>query len=223
MGRGLLPALGFNPCCLGSGCSAVRGRMRDDTCGLGNLLGHAEVGGRGLAAPLHLQLRSKHVGGRGSHETSHCTFPPPHRAAMPSDVTQLPENRTLNADGWLLLATRCIRLFAYGFQSVVLVLYHKSIGLNDERVGLLLTLTLLGDTAISLWITTTADRVGRHQDRLRSAAVSQLRHPQAARRSCQVTANPRNTGGSITFRRHGVVHERLLWMATNAAHKSSRT
>jgi MFS family permease len=69
----------------------------------------------------------------------------------------------MNADGWRLFAARCIRLFAYGFLSVVLVLYLKSIGLNDERVGLLLTLTLLGDTAISLWITTTADRVGRRK------------------------------------------------------------
>jgi len=82
---------------------------------------------------------------------------------MPSDATKLPETRTLNADGWRLFATRCIRLFAYGFLSVVLVLYLKSIGLNDQRVGLLLTLTLLGDTAISLWITTTADRIGRRK------------------------------------------------------------
>jgi len=51
-----------------------------------------------------------------------------------------PRVRTLNADGWRLFATRCIRLFAYGFLSVVLVLYIKAIGLNDQRVGLLLTL-----------------------------------------------------------------------------------
>ena len=81
---------------------------------------------------------------------------------MPSDTTQLLATRTLNADGWRLFATRCIRLFAYGILSVVLVLYLKSFGLNDERVGLLLTLTLLGDTAISLWITTEADRIGRN-------------------------------------------------------------
>jgi len=31
----------------------------------------------------------------------------------------------------------------------------------QERIGLLLTMTLLGDTAISLWITTAADRLGR--------------------------------------------------------------
>jgi MFS family permease len=52
-------------------------------------------------------------------------------------------------------------MFAYGFLSVVLVLYLKAQGLSEERIGVLLTMTLLGDVAISLWITTTADRVGR--------------------------------------------------------------
>src|SRR5262249_37597384 len=55
------------------------------------------------------------------------------------------------------------RLFAYGMFSVVLVLYLTGLGLNEGQVGLLLTLTLLGDTAISLWLTTTADRLGRRK------------------------------------------------------------
>src|SRR5689334_16926140 len=61
----------------------------------------------------------------------------------------------------LLFATRILRLFAYGFLSVVLFLYLSEIGLSANRTGLLLTLTLAGDTIISLGITTTADRVGR--------------------------------------------------------------
>jgi MFS family permease len=71
--------------------------------------------------------------------------------------------RTLSVDGWLLFATRCVRLFAYGLLSVVLVLYLAAVGLSDSQIGLLLTLTLLGDTAISLWLTTTADRLGRRR------------------------------------------------------------
>ena len=35
------------------------------------------------------------------------------------------------------------------------------LGFNTAQIGLLLTLTLLGDTLISLWITTHADRIGR--------------------------------------------------------------
>jgi MFS family permease len=70
---------------------------------------------------------------------------------------------TLTADGWLLFATRFARLFAYGFLSVVLVFYLKEVGLTESQIGLLLTLTLLGDTAVSLGITTTADRHGRRR------------------------------------------------------------
>src|SRR5260370_20188355 len=71
--------------------------------------------------------------------------------------------RSLSADGWILFGTRCARLFAYGLFSVVLVLYLSAVGLTERRIGLLLTLTLLGDTAISLWLTTTADRIGRRK------------------------------------------------------------
>ncbi len=70
-------------------------------------------------------------------------------------------SRRLTPDGYLLFGTRLARLFAYGFLSVVLVLYLIQVGLNETQIGLLLTLTLVGDTAISLWITTNADRIGR--------------------------------------------------------------
>lgn len=71
--------------------------------------------------------------------------------------------RRLTHDAWLLFATRCIRLFAYGSLSVILVLYLAQLGLSELEIGLLLTLTLIGDTAISLWLTTHADRVGRRR------------------------------------------------------------
>jgi len=69
----------------------------------------------------------------------------------------------LTADGLILFGTRVIRMFAYGFLSVVLVLYLVQLGLSQGLVGLLLSLTLIGDAAISLWMTTTADRVGRRR------------------------------------------------------------
>ena len=67
----------------------------------------------------------------------------------------------LTADGYILFGTRVIRLFAYGFLSVVLVLYLTQLRLGQGLIGLLLSLTLIGDAAISLWMTTSADRVGR--------------------------------------------------------------
>src|SRR5207249_6557877 len=46
--------------------------------------------------------------------------------------------RTLTADGRVLFSTRIVRLFAYGFLSVVLVLYLAELGLSEPQIGLLL-------------------------------------------------------------------------------------
>ncbi len=69
----------------------------------------------------------------------------------------------LTRDGWLLFLTRSTRLFAYGALSVVLVFYLTSLGLSTSQTGLLLTLTLVGDTVVSLYLTTRADRIGRRR------------------------------------------------------------
>jgi MFS family permease len=69
----------------------------------------------------------------------------------------------LSFDGRILFGARMLRLFAYGFLSVILALYLHEIGLSKVNIGLLFTLTLLGDTVISLWITTNADRIGRRR------------------------------------------------------------
>ncbi len=71
----------------------------------------------------------------------------------------------------LLFATRCLRMFGYGFLSTVLVLYLTSLGYSGGDIGLLLTLTLLGDAAISLWLTTHADRIGRRRVLVVGAAL----------------------------------------------------
>src|SRR5438132_6906990 len=77
--------------------------------------------------------------------------------------TQCPTLRTLTRDGWLLFLTRFVRLFAYGSLSVVLVFYLIGLGLSEGQTGLLLTLTLVGDTVVSLYLTTRADRIGRRR------------------------------------------------------------
>ena len=69
----------------------------------------------------------------------------------------------LTRDGQWLFAARMARMFGYGFLAVVLVLYLAALGLDEARIGLLLTLTLVGDTVISLWLSTHADRYGRRR------------------------------------------------------------
>jgi MFS family permease len=71
--------------------------------------------------------------------------------------------RKLTPDGSFLFITRITRMFGYGFLSIVLVLSLEQVGLSQVQIGLLLTLTLIGDTIISLWITTNADRIGRRR------------------------------------------------------------
>ncbi len=71
--------------------------------------------------------------------------------------------KTLTPDAWLLFATRFIRLFAYGALSVVLVFYLVGLGLSTSQTGFLLTSTLFGDTLVSLYLTTRADRIGRRR------------------------------------------------------------
>ena len=77
----------------------------------------------------------------------------------------------LGPDGRLLFVTRAARMFSYGFLSVVLVLYLVGLGFSEGRIGLLLTLTLVGDTLISLWITLQADRMGRKRMLILGAAL----------------------------------------------------
>ncbi len=71
--------------------------------------------------------------------------------------------RGLDHDGRLLFLTRVLRMFGYGFLAVVLVLYLAGIGLDGFTIGAILTLTLIGDTLVSLWLTTSADRIGRRR------------------------------------------------------------
>jgi MFS family permease len=71
----------------------------------------------------------------------------------------------------LLFSARIIRLFAYGFVSVVLALYLAATGLTSTGIGAILTTTLAGDILVSLWVTLVADRVGRKNMLLLGAAL----------------------------------------------------
>ena len=61
----------------------------------------------------------------------------------------------------LLFLTRAIRLFSYGTVGVMLALYVRAVGYNNMQLGVLLSLTQLGDAGISFLIVVYADRAGR--------------------------------------------------------------
>ncbi|GAA5966697.1 hypothetical protein JCM8115_000257 [Rhodotorula mucilaginosa] len=63
----------------------------------------------------------------------------------------------------LLLVSRFIRMAGFGAFAPVLILYLRHIGFSDRAVGLFLSATLLGDVALSLFVTWTADALGRRR------------------------------------------------------------
>src|SRR5690349_19009687 len=90
--------------------------------------------------------------------------PTPEPAANPAKLR-------LSRDGWLLFSARLVRMFAYGLLSTVLMLYLSSAGFDDAHIGLLMTLTLLGDTGVTFFLSTRADRIGRKRTLLIGALL----------------------------------------------------
>lgn len=74
-------------------------------------------------------------------------------------------------DTKLLCLQRFIRLLAYGASTLILALFLSSVGTSDARIGLFMTLTLLGDVAISFILTLVADGLGRRRILMLGAAL----------------------------------------------------
>lgn len=74
-------------------------------------------------------------------------------------------------DTKLLCLQRFIRLFAYGASTLILVLYLSSLGISKARIGLFMTLTLLGDVVVSFCLTLFADGLGRRRILILGAAL----------------------------------------------------
>ncbi|KAF2084348.1 MFS general substrate transporter [Saccharata proteae CBS 121410] len=66
-------------------------------------------------------------------------------------------------DVHILFLARFLRMFAYGSVALILALYFSDLSISDERIGLFMTLTLLGDVAVSLLLTLVADSLGRRR------------------------------------------------------------
>lgn len=77
----------------------------------------------------------------------------------------------LGRDVRILFATRAVRTFAYGLLAVILALYLSARGFDDARIGLLFSLTLVGDGVLSLFVGGIADRVGRRRVLVASCAL----------------------------------------------------
>lgn len=61
----------------------------------------------------------------------------------------------------LLCAQRFVRMLGYGVSTLVLVAYLDALGNRKTEIGLFMTLALVGDSIISLFLTLFADALGR--------------------------------------------------------------
>lgn len=67
-----------------------------------------------------------------------------------------------NKDIRILWGSVFLRMANYGLTNQVLTLYLKSLNINETKIGLFMTLTLIGDTIISYYLTWNADeKIGR--------------------------------------------------------------
>lgn len=69
----------------------------------------------------------------------------------------------LSKDGKLLLSARIVRAFSYGFLSIVLAIYLKSIGFNEILIGAILSATLVNSVIFTMLASLYADRFGRRK------------------------------------------------------------
>jgi MFS family permease len=70
---------------------------------------------------------------------------------------------SLPVDVKILCLQRFVRLLAYGSSTLILALYLSYLGNSDEKIGLFMTLKLLGDILSSLVLTIIADGIGRRR------------------------------------------------------------
>jgi MFS family permease len=66
-------------------------------------------------------------------------------------------------DAWLIILSRCNRMVAYGFNSLIMALFFSSLAFTDFQIGFFMTLTLLGDVLLSALLSLVADKWGRRR------------------------------------------------------------
>lgn len=66
-------------------------------------------------------------------------------------------------DTKLLCISRFVRHLAYGASTLILAIYLSRLGISETKIGLFMTLTLLGDVIISFLLTLVADNLGRRR------------------------------------------------------------
>ncbi|HLW61424.1 MAG TPA: MFS transporter [bacterium] len=80
----------------------------------------------------------------------------------------------LTRDSYLLLAARGLRMFSYGFLSVVLALYLSGLGFSVIQIGVLFTVALAGGAVVTGGVSIFANRWGRRTILIASSILMAL-------------------------------------------------
>ena len=66
-------------------------------------------------------------------------------------------------DVYVILLSRFLRMFAFGGAALVLGIFLYTAGNKGTQIGTFMSMTLLGDAAISYLLTMMADKIGRRR------------------------------------------------------------
>lgn len=80
-----------------------------------------------------------------------------------SDFLGVTSLNSVGRDAYIIITLRSLRTFAAGIPSLILALFFASLKFPDTRIGVFMTLTLLGDVMLSLLLTLVADKLGRRK------------------------------------------------------------
>jgi MFS family permease len=80
-----------------------------------------------------------------------------------ADFLGITSLNSIGRDAYIIITLRSLRMFTAGIPSLILALFFASLDFPDSRIGVFMTLTLLGDVMLSLLLTLIADRLGRRR------------------------------------------------------------
>jgi MFS family permease len=80
-----------------------------------------------------------------------------------ADFLGITSLNSIGRDAYIVIMLRSLRMFTAGIPSLILALFFKSLKFPDSRIGVFMTLTLLGDVMLSLILTQVADKLGRRK------------------------------------------------------------
>jgi MFS family permease len=80
-----------------------------------------------------------------------------------ADFLGITSLNSIGRDAYIIITLRSLRMFTAGIPSLILALFFASLDFPDSRIGVFMTLTLLGDVMLSLLLTLVADKLGRRR------------------------------------------------------------